>query len=126
MAAALHDDAQIVLARKIDRRGDVSRRFRGYRIDARPRGPAVDPAERLRQPNLVADIVRVLELLEDFRAGCVGRSADAGGERRVHLDEPARHIAIELLPTRFRRPRGIAGTNAGSWGRRLARGECRL
>ena len=71
VAAALDDQPQIVLAGEIDRGDDVVGRTGGHRIDARLRRPGVDPAERLRQADFVAEIVRVLQWLEDLRAGGV-------------------------------------------------------
>ena len=113
VAAALHHQPQIVLPREIDRGDDVRRRLGGDRVDARLRRPGPDPAERLRQPDFVAEIVRILELLEDLRASRVRRRADAGGERRAHLDEASAHFAVELIPAFLRRPRRVAGTDAG-------------
>ena len=113
VAAALHDEPQIVLAGEIDRGDDIVRRPGGHRVDARPRRPGVDPAEGLRQPDLVAEVVRVLQVLEDLRAGGARRRVSAGGERRLHLDEPAPDIPAEPVPARFGRPCRIAGPDAG-------------
>ncbi len=66
VAAAFDDEPQIVLAREIDGGDDVGGRLDGDRIDARPRSPGVDPAERLGEPDLVAEIVGILQLLEDL------------------------------------------------------------
>ena len=84
VAAALHDEAEIVRPREVHRRDDVGGRFGGDRVDARARRPGADPAERLSQPDVVAEIVGVLEFLEDLSAG-VRRGADASGERRTTL-----------------------------------------
>jgi ABC-type molybdate transport system ATPase subunit len=47
---------------------DIACRPGGHRVGARSRRPAVDPAEGLRQPDLVAEMIGVLEFLEDLRA----------------------------------------------------------
>ena len=83
VAAALHDDPQIVLAGEIDGGDDILRRPRGHRVHAGPRRPGVDPAEGLRQPDLVAEVVGVLQLLEDLGAVRARRRVSAGGERRA-------------------------------------------
>ena len=112
VAAALHHQPQIVGSREIDRGDDILRRLGGDGVDARLRRPRPDPAERLGEPDLVAEIVGILELLEHLLAVGVGRSADAVGERRAHLDEASLHVVIELIPARFRRPCRIAETDA--------------
>src|SRR6202030_2165999 len=90
---------------------DILRRLGGDRVDARVRRPRPDPAERLGEPDLVPEVVGILELLEAVRAVRVDRSADAVGKRRTHLDEATSHVAIELIPARFRGPCRIAETN---------------
>ena len=108
VAAALHDEPQIVHPCEIDRGDHILNRLGGDGVDAWFRRPRADPAERLGEPDLVAEIVGILQLLEDLLASSVGRSADAIGERRADLDEAPAHIAIELIPARFRRPCRIA------------------
>jgi hypothetical protein len=54
VAATLYDDPQIVLAGEIDRGDHVIGRLGGHGIDAWPQRPGIHPAERLRQPDLVA------------------------------------------------------------------------
>src|SRR6202042_2301394 len=95
---ALHHEPQIVGAREIDSGDDILSRLGGDRVDAWLRRPRADPAERLGEPDLVAEVVRILELLEHLRAARVERSADAVGERRAHLDQAPSHVAIELIP----------------------------
>ena len=116
VAAALHHQPQVVLPGEIDGRDDIAGRLGGDRVDARPRRPGADPAERLRQPDLVAEIVRVLELLEDLCAVRIERSADAGRERRTHLDESAADLPVKLFPGRLGRPGRIAGADARNRG----------
>ncbi len=64
VAAALDDQAQIVVPREIDRGDHVAGLSGCDRVGAGLEGPAVDPAERLRDANLVANEVGVLQLLE--------------------------------------------------------------
>ena len=83
MAAALDDQAEIVLAGEIDGRDDVAPGFGGYGIDARSRHPGVDPTDGLRPGRLIADIIRVLERCQfglTFRAAQIlgNRLAAAG------------------------------------------------
>ena len=112
VAAALHHEPQIVFPCEIDRGDDILRRLGGDRVDAWLRRPRPDPAERLGEPDLVAEVVGILEFLEHLLASRVGRSADAIGERRAHLDEASPDVVIELIPARFRRPCRIAETDA--------------
>jgi hypothetical protein len=74
---------------------------RGDGVDARLRRPRSDPAERLGEPDLVAEVVGILELLEHLLAMRVGRASHAVGERRTDLDEAALDVAIELIPACF-------------------------
>jgi hypothetical protein len=60
-AAALDDKPQFLVAGKVDGGGDVLRGFDSYGINARLRGPSVDPAGGLGQIDLVADEIRVFE-----------------------------------------------------------------
>ena len=98
VAAALHHQPQIVVAGEIYRGDDVFGSLGSDRVCARPRRPCADPAERLRQPDFVAEKVGILELPEDLRAGRGERHADAGGERRAHLDQTAADVTTELFP----------------------------
>ena len=97
VAAALDDQAQIVLAGEVDRGDDVRSRAGRHRVGARPRRPGVDPAEGLRQPDLVAEVVGILQALEDPRARGALRRCAASGKRRADLDEPAPDIPVEPL-----------------------------
>ena len=64
MAATLHDESQIVLAGEIDGRHDILCRLGGHSVGAWPRRPGIDPAEGLGQPDLVAEVVGVLQFLK--------------------------------------------------------------
>ena len=63
VASALHDKSQIVFAGEIDGRHDIVGRLRRYSVGAGSRRPSVDPAETLRQPNLVSKVIRILQRL---------------------------------------------------------------
>ncbi len=122
VAAALHHEPEVVGPGEIHRGGDILRRFGGDRIGARPRRPGADPAERLRQPDLVAEIVRVLELLEHLGACRIGRRSDARAERRTDLDKASADLAAEALPAFIRGPRRIPGADSRGARRRRRRG----
>ena len=115
MAAAFHHQPQIVGPREINRGDDILSRLHGDGVDTWFRRPGSDPAQRLGEPDLVAEVVGILELLEDLLAVRVERSADAVSERRAHLDEATSHVAIELIPARLRRPCRIAEADARLW-----------
>jgi hypothetical protein len=89
VAAAFDDQPQIIVASEIDCSDDVTRLVSRHRIDARLRFPGIYPARGLRQGDVVADEIGILEFLEEIAArrpiGCFATST----QRRVHLDEPA-------------------------------------
>jgi hypothetical protein len=98
VAAAFDHKAQIVLAREIDRGGDIIGGFSGDRIDAWGKHPSVDPASTFRRPRLVADKERVAQQLKDIAAGNAIRRADAGHKGRLNLDEPATDRLLQSVP----------------------------
>lgn len=112
VTAALDDQPQIVFAREIDRRDDIVRALGGDRVHARPRRPGAHPAQGLRQPDFVAQVVWVPEIPEDLGAGGARRRIRAGGERRLHLDQPSPDRPAQPFPARFGWPCGVAGTDA--------------
>ena len=112
VAAALHRKPQPVLAREVDRVHDVLRAARRYRVGTRRRCPAVDPAAGLRKRRAVADVVRVLEFLEHFRArGAFGR-AGARRQRRGNGGETTADCLVEAFPRCGGRPRRVPGQAA--------------
>jgi hypothetical protein len=66
---ALHDQPEIVLARKIYGDNDVLGSPSRDGVDAGLRCPCVDPARGLGQAEVVADIVGIFQSLEDVAAG---------------------------------------------------------
>ena len=68
MAAAFDDQPQIIVAGEVDGSDDVTRRLGRHRIDARLRFPGVDPAGGLRQSDIIADVVGILEFPEEIAA----------------------------------------------------------
>jgi hypothetical protein len=88
MAAAFYDQPQIVVAGEIDRGNDVTGRLGCHCIDARLRFPGIDPPRRLRQGDVVADVIGILEFVEASAASCSIRRFAAGAQRRNHLHEP--------------------------------------
>ena len=81
VAAAFDDETEPMLAGEVHGGGDVRCVLGGDGIGARFRRPGVRPAERLRQRGVIADEVGIPEILEELRAGWIGRLADAGIER---------------------------------------------
>jgi hypothetical protein len=71
--ATFHHESQIVLAREIDSRHDIGGRLDGYSVGAWFRCPGVDPAKGLGQPDLVTEIIGILQLCEDLRTARVRR-----------------------------------------------------
>ena len=56
VAAALDDEAQVVLASEVDRGDDIPSRLGRHGEYARLSAPGIEPAGGLRQPDLVADV----------------------------------------------------------------------
>jgi hypothetical protein len=124
VAATLHDQSQPVLAGEVHGGDDILGRLGRHRVGPRSRRPRVDPAKGLGQPDLVAEKIGVLQVLDELRAGGARRHLRAGGERRPYLDEPPSDIAAEPVPARFGRPCRVARTDAGH-GTGCRRGPCR-
>jgi hypothetical protein len=112
VAAAFDHQAQIVVAREIDRRDHVRGRFRRHRVDTRLKRPGVDPAGRLSQPELIADGVGILQPLEQLAAGGAVRRVDAILERRAHDDQAAAGLLAERVPPGLGGPAGITAAHA--------------
>ena len=108
MTTTLHDEAQVVLPGEMDSRHDTVCRF-GHHRARLGRDVRRDPAEGLRQPDLVAKIVGVLQFLEDARAIGARWRFQARRERGLHLDEAAADVPPEPVPARRRRPRSLPG-----------------
>jgi hypothetical protein len=98
VAATFDDKAQIVLAREIDRGGDILGGFSGDCIHAWGKHPSVDPAGTFRRPRLVADKERVAQRFEDIAAGCASRVADARHKGRLNLEDPATDGLLQCVP----------------------------
>jgi len=87
VASALRHEPEIILPGEVDRRHDVRGLLRCNGIDARPRGPRIQPAARLSESDIVTDVVGVLQLSEDLEAlGGLGRFA-TDVQRRLDLDQ---------------------------------------
>ena len=112
VAGALHDEAELLLAREVDSRDDIRRVACPDRIDARRRRPGVEPAGNLRARGLIADIEGVMEVGEDLAACRAIALLAAGVEERLHPGEIPPDRVVELLPARRRRPGRIAGAHA--------------
>src|SRR5207244_11739462 len=83
VAGALHDEAELLLAREVDARDDIRRVACPDRIDARRRRPGVEPAGNLRARGLVADIEGVMEVGEDLAASRASGLPAEGDEGRL-------------------------------------------
>jgi hypothetical protein len=124
VAAALHDDAQIVGAGEVDRSGHVGGRCGGDDVGAGRWGPGVEIARDLGSRRLILDEEGVFQQLHQGAAlGALGR----GLARRQHRDgarQPAADGAPEIGPLRFARPARVARPNPPS-GRGSGRGAGR-
>src|SRR5215471_12100623 len=113
VAAALDDQPHIVLAGKVDGSDDIFRSPSRHRIDARLRRPGVDPARGLRQRDLIADVVRILQLAEDVAAGPSARRPLTSLQRRLHLHQTASRLLVERGPTSCRGPCAVPRPDSG-------------
>jgi hypothetical protein len=112
VSTAPHHQAQIIVADEIDRRDHVISRLRRDGIDAGLRGPGIHPARGLGQARVIADIVGILQLLEDVAAGnAIGRFL-AHAQRRSDLDEATADLRVQPLPLRLGRPSRLPRANA--------------
>ena len=110
VAAALDHEAQVIFAGKIYRRGNVLGISCRDRVDAWLGSPRVDPSQGLREPGLIADVVRIFQVLrsEAWRRRC--RIGFEYRKREVDRNQISADRIIELLPRRRRWPCGIGRT----------------
>ena len=73
VAAPFDDQTQIIFPREVDRRDHVFGLDGCNSIGTRRRCPGIDPAGGLRQARLLADVVRILQLLEELATLFAGR-----------------------------------------------------
>src|SRR5207249_2892127 len=108
-ATVRHRKAQVVLASEVEPGDGVPSRFGRHGEDARLRGPRIEPTGGLRQPDLVADVIGVLQLGEEIVAGHADRVVVTGAQWPPNLDQTAADITIEPVPARCGRPRRVPG-----------------
>ena len=102
--AALHHQAQVILAREVDRCSNVIRILRRNCEYARFREPRIYPSQGLRQAWMVADKVWVLDIRDQvFALGSI-RVFDAGVNRKLHRNQISVNFVVEALPRYFGRP----------------------
>ncbi len=65
VAAALDHQAQVIFAGKIHRRGNVLGISCRDRVNAWLGGPRVDPSQGLREPRLIADVIRISDVFQE-------------------------------------------------------------
>jgi len=82
VTAALYDQPQIVLPREIDCGDDVPCVRRRDGVSARLRSPSINPTCRLGQIDLIANVIGILELLEERIA-----LREFGGSRQTSRGE---------------------------------------
>src|ERR1035438_3744094 len=92
--------------------GDIVGVSGGNRINARLGRPRIRPSQGLRDAGLVANVERIVEILESVLTGCTVGSAFARGEWELHGDKIAADLLLQLLPACGARPRRIAGTDS--------------
>ena len=81
MPAAPDDKAQIALAGEVDGSGDIRGALGGHGKGALLQRPGIDPPGRLGQPDLVADVVGILEFAEQGAASLANGCLSAWQER---------------------------------------------
>lgn len=98
MPAAFDNQPQIVLTGEVHSGGNVARCACGNGISTRSGRPRVDPAERLREAELVGDPVRVANFLQETLGGSAAWSVLQHVERKVDREQVPADLAVEALP----------------------------
>ncbi len=80
VAAAFHDQAQIVFASKVYGHCNIIRVSCRNRINAWLCNPRVHPTQSLRKTRLIANVVGIIEILENVLTGRAFRCGLAGGQ----------------------------------------------
>ncbi len=108
VTTAFDDQTQMVLARKIDRGDDIGRVPGSDRICAWLRGPGIDPAAGLGQRRLVADVVRILQILQRVAADRARGRRGTVREWRFRLEQMPTNVPLQAIPGTCGRPSRIA------------------
>ncbi len=116
VATTLHHQPELVATRKVDGGRHILGGSRGHGASAGLGAPGVGPAAGLGQRNVVADVVGVLQALEDGGAGRLARVGRTSGKWGAYFDQPIAQLLFELLPLRRGRPAGVTGPNAAESG----------
>ena len=95
VAAALHDSAQLVCAREVDRRGDVGAVRAPLPHRRSRRRPGVEPAGHLRCPPADRRGRTGLRMLASSSGRRRPRARCAGGEQRLHREQVAADRGVE-------------------------------
>jgi len=98
VGTSLDDEAEVVVAGELYRGDDIPGGLRCNGEDARLRRPGIDPASGLRQRDVVADVIWVLQSGEEVVACQADWVAATNTERRPDLDQATADIAVEPLP----------------------------
>jgi hypothetical protein len=102
--ATLHYQAQVILAREVDRCSNVIGILRRNCEYARFREPRIYPSYGLRQAWMVADKVWVFDFRDQvFALGSI-RLFDARVNRELHRNQISVNFVVEALPRCFARP----------------------
>jgi hypothetical protein len=104
VAPTFDHEAQILLAREIDRGGDILGGLGRDRIDAGGKHPSVDPARAFRSTRLFAYEEGVAQRLEDIAASQAIWRAVAGHKGGLNLEEPATDRLLQSVPFGNARP----------------------
>jgi hypothetical protein len=113
VGTSLDDEAEVVVAGELYRGDDIPGGLRCNGEDARLRRPGIDPASGLRQRDVVADVIWVLQSGEEVVACQADWVAATNTERRPDLDQATADIAVEPLPACGGGPPRIAGPDPG-------------
>src|SRR5215831_19387891 len=109
VTAALHHQADTVLAGEVHRGRDIGAAVGEHRVRAGPRGPGIGPAEGLGQDGTVPDVEGIAQVLEQIGARGAARVGRPRGKRRLHRHQAPAHARAELRPLRRAGPARLAG-----------------
>ena len=112
VTSTLYNQAQTVVPSKVYGGGDVLRVSCRHGVNAWFGDPCVHPAQGLRKPRLISDVIRILEVLEDILARRVIQRGRAGSQGKLYRRELSAHLLLQLLPACGARPRWIGRADA--------------
>ena len=98
MATTLHHQPQMMLTGEIDCCHDIGRILGSHCIRAGLGYPCIGPAAGLGQRGLIADVIRILDLLQRFTARGIRWRGRTAGKWRHRLQQPTAGRALQFIP----------------------------